>query len=452
MSQTLNPSPTFLSRQWQPYPSYKRSGVEWLGEVPEHWEVRKLKFASPSSSEKLTGKPEELTYVGLENLESKTGRLLLGSPTEDIDSIVSVFCPGDVLFGKLRPYLGKVFYSDFLGICTGELMVLRPVSEVMDGKYLAYLLLSDSFIGLVDSTTYGAKMPRANPNEILNIQICRPSLDEQKQIARFLDRETTRIDTLITKKRQLIALLQKKRDAIIYEAVTKGIDDQLLISQGVGFDWCWNVSKEWDVVRLKFIAGVQTGLTLGKDYKNRTVVSRPYLRVANVQDGFLDLSEITEIEIPSEDVSRYELKTRDVLMTEGGDFDKLGRGYVWEGQIEGCLHQNHVFAVRPHAKYLDSHYLSAIMTSYYGKAYFTSTSQQTTNLATTNSTKLGNFPLPLPSINQQDEILRELDSKLSKLFSVINKLNEQIGYMQKHRLSLITAAVTGKIDVREEVN
>jgi type I restriction enzyme S subunit len=284
---------------------------------------------------------------------------------------------------------------------------------------------------------------------LANTPIIVPPLDEQKSIARFLDRETTRIDTLITKKCQLIDLLQKKRDAIIYQAVIKGIDDQLLISQGVGFDWCWDVPKEWEVVRLKFVAGVQTGLTLGKNYKDRTLVSRPYLRVANVQDGFLDLSEITKIEIPPEDASRYELKTRDVLMTEGGDFDKLGRGCVWEGQIDGCLHQNHVFAVRPHIKYLDSHYLSVIMTSYYGKAYFTSTSQQTTNLATTNSTKLGNFPLPLPSINQQSEILRELDSKLSKLFSAIDKLKEQIGYMYKHRLSLITAAISGKIDVRK---
>ncbi len=164
------------------YEAYKNSGVEWLGEVPEHWKIRKLKFASPSSSEKLAGKPEELTYLGLENIESKTGHLLLQSPTENVDRIGSIFHPGDVLFSKLRPYLAKVFYSYFFGVCTSELIILRPISKFVDSKYLSYLLLSDGFINLVDSTTYGTKMPRANPDNILNISICRPSLEEQTQI------------------------------------------------------------------------------------------------------------------------------------------------------------------------------------------------------------------------------------------------------------------------------
>ncbi len=135
----------------------------------------------------------------------------------------------------------------------------------------------------------------------------------------------------------------------------------------------------WSVKRLKYVADLQTGFTLGKDYSGLDTEQRPYLRVANVQDGYLDLKTITEIDVPRNQAPRYELQPGDVLMTEGGDFDKLGRGYLWAGQIPGCFHQNHVFAVRPHPE-LDSSFLANVLISHYAKAYFTRTSQQTTNL------------------------------------------------------------------------
>jgi type I restriction enzyme S subunit len=138
-------------------------------------------------------------------------------------------------------------------------------------------------------------------------------------------------------------------------------------------------------------------------------------------------------------------------MTEGGDFDKLGRGFVWEGQIEGCLHQNHVFAVRPNPQKLDSHYLACLMTSSHGKAYFTSTSQQTTNLASTNSTKLGDFLLPLPPVEEQKYIVAELMNSISVVDRQIKLLRSSIEKFREYRQALITAAVTGKLDVAKEM-
>jgi type I restriction enzyme S subunit len=187
-------------------------------------------------------------------------------------------------------------------------------------------------------------------------------------------------------------------------------------------------------------------VTLGKDLTGRKTVSRPYLRVANVQDGFLDLTEIKEIDVPPEDLARYELRPGDVLMTEGGDFDKLGRGYIWEGQIEGCLHQNHIFAVRPHPLDLDSHFLAYLMVSDHGKNYFTSTSQQTTNLATTNSTKLGDFPLPLPPVDQQRRVCDWLRFKIAQIDVLIAKKQRQIELLGEKRQSLISQAVTKGLD------
>ena len=273
-------------------------------------------------------------------------------------------------------------------------------------------------------------------------------LDEQRAIAAFLDRETGRIDALMEKKQRQIELLQEKRAALISHAVTKGLDPTVPMKDS-GVEWLGQIPAHWELKRLKFVAKIQTGLTLGKDYKDVPTISRPYLRVANVQDGYLDLNDITEIIIPEGDTKRHELKQGDVLMTEGGDFDKLGRGYVWEGQIDGCLHQNHIFAVRPNHKYLASLYLATLMTSSYGKAYFTSTSQQTTNLATTNITKLKYFLLPLPNIREQCSILDWLGGNISKIDGLIAKIQESLDRLKEYRTALISAAVTGQIDVRE---
>lgn len=197
----------------------KDSGVEWLGEVQEHWNVKRLKYIAPVSNEKLNEKPDELLYLGLEQVESKTGRLLLDTPVENVESMVSVFEKGDVLFGKLRPYLSKVVYAEFNGVCTSELLVLKPNSASY-GKFLFYQLISDDFINLINSMTYGTKMPRASSEQISNNYVPYPNLPEQRAIASYLDRETARIDALISKVKEGIEKLREYRTAIISAAVT----------------------------------------------------------------------------------------------------------------------------------------------------------------------------------------------------------------------------------------
>ncbi len=217
-----------------------------------------------------------------------------------------------------------------------------------------------------------------------------------------------------------------------------------------GVEWIGEVPEHWEIAPLKFVAEIQTGLTLGNKYDGLETVERPYLRVANVQDGFLDLDTITTILVPKRSTVRYELQAGDVLMTEGGDFDKLGRGYVWEDQIKGCLHQNHVFAVRPNQSKLYPYYLAFLTSSYHGKNYFTSTSQKTTNLATINRTKLGQFLLILPTANEQKEIIEFLEQKTSQIDTTISKAERQIGLLREYRTALISEVVTGKVDVRGE--
>jgi len=431
--------------RWQPYPEYKNSGVNWLGEIPAHWEARRLKHAAPEIGSKLSKKPDELPYLGLENIESGTGCLMLDNAVESVESTVIRFEKGDVLFGKLRPYLAKVVHADFDGVGTTELLVLRP-NEGVDSRFLFYCLLSDGFIETVNGLTYGTKMPRANSEQVGHLRIGIPPLPEQRAIAAFLDRQTARLDALIAEQRRLIELLQERRAALISRAVTRGLDPDAPLKD-TGIPWLGEIPAHWEVKRLKFVANVQTGVAKGRNLKSKETIEVPYLRVANVQSGFVDLSDVATITIGKDELKRYSLQVGDILMTEGGDYDKLGRGTVWEGQVASCIHQNHIFAVRVHQG-VNPYWISLITQADYARHYFILRSKQTTNLASISATNIGEFPVILPPSEEQRAIAAYLDRETAKIDAAIVEIETSIARLEEYRTALIAAAVTGKIDVR----
>lgn len=193
----------------------KDSGIEWIGEMPESWSVKKLKFTVELVNVK--GNFSEQVYIGLENIESNTGRYIF-TENNEIDGISNAFKIGDILFGKLRPYLAKCIIADFDGICSSELLVFR--NFVGDKRYLYRLLLSSSFLEEVNSSTYGSKMPRASWDFIGQIFIPMPNLEEQQSIADYIDIKTSKIDSLITDITGQIEKFKEYRQSIINEAVT----------------------------------------------------------------------------------------------------------------------------------------------------------------------------------------------------------------------------------------
>ena len=176
------------------------------------------------------------------------------------------------------------------------------------------------------------------------------------------------------------------------------------------------IPESWEVIPLSKCAFVQTGIAKGRKISPGEGIELPYLRVANVQDGYLDLAEMKAITIGKKEQQRYVLQDGDIVLTEGGDFDKLGRGFIWHGQIENCVHQNHIFAVRPDVSRLSNEFFAYQSQSPYGKRYFLSVAHKTTNLACINTTKLKAFPVLLPNPNEQQEIIkvcRSIDDKIS---------------------------------------
>ncbi|MEI6351309.1 MAG: restriction endonuclease subunit S [Verrucomicrobiota bacterium] len=188
------------------------------------------------------------------------------------------------------------------------------------------------------------------------------------------------------------------------------------------------VVGHWRLSALEDVAEIQTGLSKSASRQGASI-RMPYLRVANVQDGHFDLTEIKEINVPSEAVERFRVRVGDVLLTEGGDFDKLGRGAVWNGQIPDCVHQNHIFVVRPNPEVLDTRFFAYQTQGPRGRAYFQSCSKQSTNLASINSSQLRQFPVALPPLPEQQkivDILSAWDEALEKLDALI-AAKERVG-------------------------
>ncbi|MCX9192858.1 hypothetical protein C3Y87_15830 [Carbonactinospora thermoautotrophica] len=362
--------------------------------------------------------------------------------------------PGDVLINSTgRGTLGRVGYftgslDELPCMADGHVTLVRSQADILDPRFAYYYFSSEPFQHFI----YAALVVGAtNQIELVAERLCAapvplPPLEEQRRIADFLDGETTRLAALENVRARQRAFLDEHVYAEISETLLPGI----LTDPSGEFPYPWlpKLSPEIPLVRLGYICRLQTGLTVdGARNLSGDVVTRPYLRVANVQAGRVLLDSVTEITVPRAIAERSTLRPGDVLMTEGGDLDKLGRGTVWRGELPDCLHQNHVFALRPDPAKLDPDYLSLLTQSLHGRCYFESTGVRTTNLASTNSSKILSFPVPLPSISRQRELVNLLREKLEITERAKELLDEQVTRIQERRQALITAAVTGQIDV-----
>ncbi|WP_455565801.1 restriction endonuclease subunit S [Micromonospora profundi] len=356
--------------------------------------------------------------------------------------------PGAVIVSTVRTYLRAVApvppTNTPIVFSTG-FAVLEAVNE-LDPRFLAYHCQSEPFIDEVVARSVGVSYPAINASEIGNLSIRVPSIDQQHRIADFLDAETARIDLLVADRVRQRAVLEERSYAEVSEALLPGV---LTAAKG-NWPWPWlpDISADIPLVRLGYICRLQNGLTVdGNRDVSGEVITRPYLRVANVQAGYVDLRTVTEVTVPREIARRCTLRTGDVLMTEGGDLDKLGRGTVWNGELPGCLHQNHVFALRPEADRLDGNYLALMTQTVHGRCYFESTGSRTTNLASTNSSKILSFPIPLPSTSRQRQLVGSVNSKIDAIRRLKRELDRQIAVLAERRQALITATVIGQIDV-----
>ncbi|MBE8970789.1 restriction endonuclease subunit S [Nostocales cyanobacterium LEGE 12452] len=429
----------------------------WLGQMKKSYKLIPLKYVTRINADtlpELTPSNFSIKYIDIGSINS-TGEIIQISEFIFGDSPSRArrkVCQGDTIVSTVRTYLKAISYIDEDNpnlIASTGFAVLSPIRNIIYPRYLYYWMRCSFVVDEICARSVGVSYPATNAPEIGSISIARLHIEQQQAIASFLDRKTAAIDTLIAKKQRLIQLLEEKRTALINQAVTKGLNPNVPMKDS-GIPWIGDVPEHWKVLRLKFIAEVRGGVAKGRNLKDKKIVELPYLRVANVQDGYLDLSDVATISIEVSEERRYLLKTGDVLMNEGGDDDKLGRGAVWEGQIDRCIHQNHVFAVRPF-KSINPHWINLTTQASYLKYFFLIRAKRATNLASISSYNLKEAPILFPPPHEQEETLAKVQKQLDNIQNIYAKVIFQIKKLQEYRQSLITAAVTGKIDIREEV-
>ncbi|WP_415258759.1 restriction endonuclease subunit S [Thauera phenylacetica] len=301
----------------------------------------------------------------------------------------------------------------------------------------------------LDKINFDSAVPGLSREYAYSLELLFPPIAEQQRIATYLDASCAAIDAAVAAKRKQIETLDALRAATLQRVITRGLmpEGPLVETRNA---WLERIPAGWSLVQLKRLAQVHGGLTLGKSYEGLEVVEYPYLRVANVQDGHLDLTDVTSLEVPPAVAEGVMLRPGDVLMTEGGDLDKLGRGTVWEGQLAPCLHQNHVFAVRCFPHKLLPHFLAYVTASRYGRDYFEATGKRTTNLAATNATKVGAFYIPLPPLAEQKRLVQYLDTEIGRLKAIQEIIGKQIDTLTAYRKSLIHECVTGQRRISAE--
>lgn len=216
-----------VTRGLNPKVRLKPSGVEWIGDIPEHWEVRRLKFLCHNLNEQTSEKQPGETYIALEHVESWTGRISLPDDEITFDSQVKRFQPGDVLFGKLRPYLAKVTRPQTAGVCVGEFLVLRATGDV-SADFLEQKLRSKRVIDLINSSTFGAKMPRADWTFIGNLKFAYPPADQQREILEHIQEKSAEIDQAISRAQREIELIREYRTRLISDVVTGQVDVRVI--------------------------------------------------------------------------------------------------------------------------------------------------------------------------------------------------------------------------------
>jgi len=413
------------------YPKYKPSGVEWLGEVPEHWETVPLKSVATHNDEVLdetTDPNTEIVYVdissvdGINGISAKESMLFSGAPSRARRRVRH----GDVIVSTVRTYLRAIAQinnpESNLIVSTG-FAVIRPKSRLVT-EFLGCLLSASYFVEQVIARSTGVSYPAINATELVSIPVVIPSLPEQTAIASFLDHETGKIDVLVEEQRRLIALLKEKRQAVISHAVTKGLNPHAPMKPS-GVEWLGDVPEHWSVVPLRWSSSCCSGGSLSADDVEQTKDDGHVVPVIG-GNGIMGYTREGNI-----------------------DHEVLAVGRV--GALCGNVHivsppawvTDNALILDPDLKIFDLRFLSAVLRIRKLNDIAAKTAQP---LIT--GTQVSDQRMPAPSLLEQREIASFLDTETAQFDTLTAEANRAIDLLQERRTALISAAVTGKIDVR----
>lgn len=404
----------------------KNSGIEWIGEIPDSWIVEKLKFHATVNNEKKIG--EQLPYIALENIEGFTGKLIDTENVYDVNEAI-VAEKGDVLFGKLRPYLAKVYRVQNKSYVSSEFAVFR--CNDVSSNFLKWYMLGYGFLDTVNASTCGTKMPRANIDFISNMPIPVISIEEQEKIAAHIDSQCSKIDKLIEVQQAQIDKLKEYKQSVITEAVTKGLDPTVPMKDS-GVEWIGMIPCEWEIRRGKNVVDLLNKPVYNTDdvitcFRDGEVTLRKNRR----EEGFTFSDK--EIGYQGIDVGDLVIHGMDGFAGAIGISDSRGKGSPVLIVLDSK--QNKKFLM---------YYLRSLAYRDIFLALSTGIRVRSCDL---RWNKISTLPFLIPSLEEQYGIVKYIEKRLYDIDKLIAIKQAKIDKLQEYKKSLIYEYVTGKKEV-----
>jgi type I restriction enzyme S subunit len=313
--------------------------------------------------------------------------------------------------------------------------VLRAKNGIITNLFLMHYLNHFDYHDYVTGTT----RLKLNQGRMRVFPIPLPPIPEQERIVSRIEELFSQLDAGVAALERVRAGLKRYKASVLKAAV----EGKLL--ENASIDSSEDIRRGWRWAKIEDIAETIGGVTKGRNFRGQKTIELPYLRVANVQRGRLELEEMKEIELLKSEVEKYRLRDGDVVLTEGGDWDKLGRSAVWGNQIELCVHQNHIFRARVKKSDVLPEWLMYFTNSEVGQDYFKQAAKQTTNLASINLTQLRNCPLHLPPLDEQRCIVAEVERRLSVVQEVEAAVEAGLVRAGRLRQAVLKSAFEGRL-------
>jgi len=438
---------------YKPYSSYKYSGDEWLGNVPAHWDVMPCRaFVDEKKGKNENGRCQDylslMANVGIIPYEEKGD---VGNKKPDDLSKCKLVAKGDLVINSMNYGIGSYGLSSLDGVCSPVYIVLKPKKAVTESRFSFRIFENREFQSYAQSFGNGILAHRAAINwDILkNIKVGIPSKTEQISILSFLDRETDRIDALIEKKQRQIELLKEKRQAIITQVVTRGLDPDVPMKDS-GVEWLGKVPEHWKVNKLRWLLvgspknGVSPQISHGEGV--------PTFSISAVRDRRVNIHEhLKYADIKPEDAVPYLVRKGDILLLRGnGNISYVGQcGIVDSVPPKGCIYPDILIRVKP-LQHVCPEFLVYSLSSHGVRRQIEDFSKTAAGIWKISGGSVSSLKIVLPPLDEQQAIVKWLNSELNKINLIISKAEESVLLLSERRSALITAAVTGQIDVRGE--
>ena len=457
--------------------------------LPSNWVITTLGDARLDLSKSIDPRKSGAAMFELYSVPSFSGRRPEIVSGNSVGSSKRTVEPNSVLLCKINPRINRVWvvrdYSPYRKIASTEWLCFSELSGLLP-DFICYYLQQDSFRDYLatNASGVGGSLMRVRDATFANYPVPLPPLPEQHRIVAEIEKQFTRLDASVAALKRVQANLKRYRASVLKAACEgKLVPTEAELAYAEGHDYepanqllerilserraHWEsrekrrgrykepsypdtsalseLPKGWVWATLSQISDLKGGATKGRRFRaGESLTEVPYLRVANVQRGYLDLSELKTIEVTQEVADQLALVPGDILFTEGGDRDKLGRGWVWKGELDGCIHQNHIFRSRLLLTEMHPEFVSWWGNSF-GQTFFEHSGKQTTNLASINLSVLSSFPVPLPPLAEQRRIVAEVERRLSVIQQAEATVEANLTRAERLRQSILKQAFSGKL-------